>query len=295
MGTGQATNILCKRNELQKKLPGARGRQPGKKRLHSYAHDSSIWVYSAPMLMIVAALEEELRLARDLCAGCTRLPSQKLKIWEAGTAGRTILFLKTGVGPRAATTKLVAAIKEVKPSRILVVGYSGALDPGLKVGDLIAVRRAFLLGGNEPLGTPLEAMTPGDMLDLSLENLKDGICRGDVVTTPFIIGEQAQKALLHAKFGAFAVDMETAAFALAARSAGIPLGCVRAITDTADDEFLAPVSYDPDSSTGKRVFRVVTAGKWVQRYRDWTERATIARRSLHAFLAEYLPAWKESQ
>jgi adenosylhomocysteine nucleosidase len=240
------------------------------------------------MLLIAAALEEELRIAKDLCPGCKRLTARKLRLWQSTAAGRPVIFLKTGVGPNMATTKLLAALAEIAPSRILIVGYAGALDPQLRVGDVLAVQHAFLLGNGAPKGTPLESLIPSEVLELSTEDLREGMRRGKVVTTQFLIGEPAQKAQLYARFGAAAVDMETAAFALAARSVGIPLSCVRAITDDARDEFLAPVSYDPEASMGKKTLRVVTAGNWVRRYRDWTERAALARNSLRLFLRQYL-------
>jgi adenosylhomocysteine nucleosidase len=242
----------------------------------------------APMLLIAAALEEELRIARDLCPGCARVDSRGLRLWHSRNAGGPVAFLKTGIGPRSASTKLLAAFEVLKPSRILVFGYAGALDPSLRIGDLVAVRRAVLVGEGAPRGTPLESMTAGVPVALCLDRLGEELRRGDVVTTPFIIGEPAQKALLFERFQAAAVDMETAAFALAAHSSAIPLSCVRAITDDAKDEFLAPVSYASHSSPGGRAFRVIAAGNWIRRYKDWAERAAIARRSLSHFLLEYL-------
>jgi adenosylhomocysteine nucleosidase len=245
-------------------------------------------IFCVSMLLIAAALEEELRMARDLCPGCARIASGGVRLWHSQSAGGPVAFLKTGMGPRSASIKLLAAFEVLKPSRILVFGYAGALDPTLRVGDLVAVQRTVLLGKDVPRGTPLESMAAGVPIELYLHNLGDELRRGDVVTTPFIIGEPAQKAFLFERFRAAAVDMETAAFALAAQSAAIPLSCVRAITDDAKDEFLAPVSYAPGTSPGGRAFRAITAGNWVRRYKDWTERAAIARRSLRAFLLEYL-------
>jgi adenosylhomocysteine nucleosidase len=239
------------------------------------------------MLLIVAALDEELRLARDLHPGCKRVTAIK-GLWQANTERGPVYFLKTGVGPQSASAKLTSALETLQPARILVVGYAGALDPGLRVGELVAVRRALLLGAHVPGGTPLEDMQPSEMWELRLEGIDDGLRRGDVVTTPFIIGEPAQKALLHERFRALAVDMETASFASAGQAAGIPVSCVRAITDDAADEFLAPVSYAPGASAGEKALRVITAGNWVRRYREWMDRAAIARRSLQTFLRQYL-------
>ena len=42
--------------------------------------------------------------------------------------------------------------------------------------------------------------------------------------------------------------METAALAQVAAARDIPMDCVRAVSDEAGDDFLAPFSYDPDTS-----------------------------------------------
>jgi hypothetical protein len=110
----------------------------------------------------------------------------------------------------------------------------------------------------------------------------------DAVTTPFIVGDPVQKKALHARLGAAIIDMESAAIAAAATRAGIPLLCVRAVSDEADDDFLAPFAYAPGCGPAGRAVKVAAAGGWVRRYRSWRECSATAGRSLGTMLAACL-------
>jgi len=226
------------------------------------------------MLLVIAALSEELRIAQELCRSCTA----------------SVCFLRSGVGPKAAATRLSRFLESHVVSKILAFGYAGALDPDLKVGDLVAVRLVVSIGENAPARTPLDQMEAEGCWNLSTDDLGSlgvEIHSASVLTTPFIIGNPEQKKLLRARFQAAAVDMETGAFARVASAAGIPLAAVRAISDEAEDSFLAPVSYDPSSTMAGKLTKAVSAGHWLRRYQDWASRAAIARASLRRFLTVY--------
>lgn len=227
------------------------------------------------MLLVIAALSEELRIAQELCQGCAS----------------GVYLVKSGVGPRAAAIRLSRFLENHPVSKILAFGYAGALDPDLKVGDLVAVRRVLSIGENVAARTPLDQMEAEGSWELRPDDLGClgvGIRCGDVLTTPFIIGDPEQKKLLRARFQTAAVDMETGAFARVASAARIPFAAIRAITDEAEDSFLAPVSYDPASTLAGKAKKVVSAGHWLLRYKDWAARASVARESLRRFLTVYL-------
>ena len=66
---------------------------------------------------------------------------------------KRIAFLKAGVGPRRAAESLEEALQMIPCSHVLVIGYAGALDPGLKVGDLVAAGRALAFSLDETIMT----------------------------------------------------------------------------------------------------------------------------------------------
>ncbi len=119
----------------------------------------------------------------------------------------------------------LAAALTPRPSAILSFGICGALDPGLRVGDLV-IADGVAIGDTclaadavwtAELRSALPAARPGD------------IAGGDVI----IDSLEAKSALWRAT-GAVAVDMESHAVARAASNIGIPFAVVRAVSDTAD-------------------------------------------------------------
>ncbi len=245
------------------------------------------------MRLFVAALAQELEIMHSLCPGCVRLAPRSLGAWVGTHAAGDLFLMKSGIGPKTAAAKLQRFLQSHKVTEILVFGYAGAMEPDMRVGDLFAVRRVISIGQNAATGTLLDRMEYDGQweladIDLTEKQRNQTIHRGDLITSPWIIGTPEQKRILRERFGAGAVDMETAAFAQVAATAGIPCRAVRAITDTADDQLLAPVTYDPTLTLAGRTKGLILAGKWVHRYREWTDRTVVARESLRQFLAGYL-------
>lgn len=247
------------------------------------------------MLLITAALQEELDTALRICEDKRSAPVGGIRLWVARFAGSEVHFLRTGVGPARSAERLRRALIHIKPSQILVTGYAGALDPALRVGELVVGLQAAIFG-ESPEELPLqdvelagswELVESRALVDLARKTRIPAHC-GRLLTSPHIIGEAAQKKILHDRFKAVAIDMETAALARAGDESGIGVSCVRAVTDEADDEFLSPFSYDPSAGMMGRAVKAVAAGNWIKRCRDWRRRATLARSVLRKFLQAYL-------
>jgi nucleoside phosphorylase len=248
------------------------------------------------MLLIAAALADEIGVVREFCRDFVRLAPRQLAAWQATLHGTPVYLLKCGIGPERSARNLASFLKLHPVSRIFAYGYAGAADPELRIGDVVIARRAILIAGSPADGTPLERMETAAVWELSPEQFRYpehderlSFCFGDIVTSPFILGTSSQKRQLREKFGAAAVDMETAALAGVADNANIPFGCARVITDDTEDRLLAPFSYDPASTTTARALKIVTSGRWISRYGEWTRRTALAKASLHEFLKIFLP------
>jgi nucleoside phosphorylase len=244
--------------------------------------------------MIAAALEEELDIARTLCPDSTRVSADKIKIWQGVRNDRPLYFLKAGVGPRKSAAVLEEALKLVHPSRILLIGYAGALDPELKLGALIAIRKAyaFSLESVNPSWERIQIdgefeLTGWEELLHSAQAAGIDARAGETLTSSYVLGDPVHKRLLHDKFHAGIVDMETAALARIARSGDVPFSCIRVVSDEARDEFLAPFSYDPSAGISKRAVKLLDVGM-LETYREWKRHTAAAKESLGLFLAQYL-------
>ncbi len=201
-----------------------------------------------------------------------------------------------GVGPSKAEAGLGKALCFVRPSLILLIGYAGALDPKLKLGEIVAVRPASLLAKTGP-----EAFTSGtarsegtwDLPGTDAVAARAAAAGIDLpiapgLTSHGVIGDAIHKSLLQNRFGASLIDMETAAVARVAQGAGVPAACVRAITDTAEDEFLKPFSF---KAKGKRIrthVTLLTEGEFLEYRKEWNRRTLTAREGLSRFLMPYL-------
>jgi adenosylhomocysteine nucleosidase len=246
------------------------------------------------MLLVAAALEEELKTGIVLCLQKQQIPHRKISVWQAVRNEQKISFLKTGVGPRRAAESLEEALQVIPCSHILVIGYAGALDPGLKLGDVVAVARALAFSLDDDNHDWDHVRLDGTFNLTNTETLAQAAksaglnaCIGDILTSPYVLGDPVHKRLLYDKFRASIVDMETAALARVATARCVPLSCIRVVSDDAADSFLAPFSYDPSARLHTRARKLVSTGM-ASVYRKWKNNTAIARKSLGMFLEEYL-------
>jgi nucleoside phosphorylase len=246
------------------------------------------------MLLIAAALEEELKTAMDLCCRQMKIPHRSISLWQAERNEETISFVKAGIGPKRSAARLEEALKTVNASHILVIGYAGALDPDLKVGDLVAVAKAlsFSLPEEDPAWENVQldgtfVLARSETLARSAASLGLKASVGDAMTSSYVLGDPAHKDLLFRRFHASIVDMETAALARVAAARSIPLSCIRVISDEACDTFLAPFSHDPANTMAARAGKLFDKGM-VRTYREWKANTQAAQKSLSRFLSHYL-------
>ena len=250
------------------------------------------------MLLIAAALAEEMDAALNLCSRKKKVRASGVSMWACAYGRTTVHMLKLGTGPARSAAVLERALAVFPISEILVIGYAGALDPGLKLGDLVVVERAHLLAENHPDGSLADVglerawrLAHAPELVSLLQSAGISGRSGTALTAPCIIGAPEEKAVLFRKFGATVVDMETASIARIAAQRGVITSCFRAISDEAQDRFLETFTYAPDGSRIRQGAKFLAAGGWIRRYSQWRERSQAAQASLRQFLPLVLNAY----
>jgi len=246
------------------------------------------------MMLVVAALAEETKVVLESARQVRRIDGVS-GLLEARRDGRRFYLLRSGVGPKAAAERLTYALRHVRPSLLLIVGYAGALKHGLQLGDLVAIARSSLLGK-----MPAETLAAGASVcqgswelsasgDLARIAAAAGLSIRSVegLTAHDVVGDPVHKELLRRQFGATVVDMETAVLARTAALGGIPAACVRAITDPADDPFLKPFSFRSRAARIRTHVNSLTTGEFFHNLQEWNKRTEIARESLGRFLNAY--------
>jgi adenosylhomocysteine nucleosidase len=244
------------------------------------------------MLLISAAMNEELGVARELLGPTRRITHRGFRLYETAKARQPVYLLKSGVGPYRTQARLATAIRIIRPSLILIIGYAGALDRRLKLGEVVLVRPSSLLP--EVCVEGLLSATfqcegtwdlPGtDVLMIPAGATGTGVQVVPGLTAPRMVGDPFEKSILHRRFGASLIDMETAVAARVAQAANVPAACARAITDTAEDELLKPFSFRSQGGMIRTFAGSLSKREALGCLREWNRRTALARGGLRRFL-----------
>jgi adenosylhomocysteine nucleosidase len=160
-----------------------------------------------PEVAVVAALEREVApLVRGWRISEQEHSGRKFRFFHSGNA----VLVCGGMGFDAARRATEAIIALNRPLLILSVGFAGALDASLRVGDLLQPR--YVVDSRD--GTRTDT----------------GSGSGVLVSFP-AVADATQKAKLAKSYGAQAVDMEAAAVAKGAEARGLRFAAVKAISD----------------------------------------------------------------
>jgi adenosylhomocysteine nucleosidase len=172
--------------------------------------------------------------------------------------GRPLALAEVLPGPVHAALGAQALVIRHQVDSLISFGSAGALAAGLSPGDLVVGRRAMAHDAGSFLGQRFEPAgvmgrdrhgrigyrrafeADPELVKLALEaaqTLGAGAQVGTIVTGNQVIFATARKRWLRHTFHALAVEMETAAVAQVAVAHRLPWVAVRAISDTADDDF----------------------------------------------------------
>lgn len=223
---------------------------------------------------IVAALEREVHALVKRWRGVEReYEGRRFRFFKGG---ETVLVCG-GIGAEAARRATEAVIALYQPELVRSVGFAGALDPGLKVGEIFSPSRVI------------------DAKDGS--SIETGTGFGILVSAAAVAGAQ-QKEKLKEVYGAHAVDMEAAAVARGAQARGVRFMAVKAISD--ERTFAMPsldgfVNGDGQFQTGKFLtFAVLRPWFW-PRVIQLARNSAKASRALCAELDRSIKEPKEAE
>ncbi len=204
-------------------------------------------------------------------------------------AGASVRLGMTGDGAARASRSLQVFLEEIPVSLLVGAGVAGALVPSLRAGDLVVSRRLIDEAGEVP---PPDASFVARTLAL-------GAKPATFVTVAGPLTSSRQKEDLAERVGASdsalaVVDMESAAWARAAASRGVPYVILRAISDTFDEELPAFLSncLGSDGSIDRAAVarRLLIHPGALPALLAMRRRVVIASEGLGHFLARFLAA-----
>ena len=182
-----------------------------------------------PKTILMVAAE-----AREFEGLLSRLPSHKLD-WglqfarEAEWNGNKAILVAHGAGLQLAGQAADTARRHVRPDAVVSAGFCGAVDPGLKVGDVVVASAVVDRDNGKRYSAAPLLSPPG----LDAERASSG---GDILSTNRVAATAAEKRELWTS-GVRAVEMESAAVASRAQIWNVPFYCVRTVSDTAGENF----------------------------------------------------------
>lgn len=163
--------------------------------------------------------------------------------------GESVVITRAGVGKVNAALAASVMMLLYHPDRLLNTGVAGALGEDLRQGDVVVATSLVEYDmDTTPLGEPRGLLTIGgrELVELPTDDgmvaalMRAAEANGDaaypgMIATGdrFVAGADDKTAIL-AHFPALACEMEGAAIAHAAFSAGIPCAVLRVISDNAD-------------------------------------------------------------
>lgn len=198
--------------------------------------------------------------------------------FRGGLLGKIrVALAESGIGPKQARIATQCLIDGHSPAWIVSAGYSGALTPDMKVGDIVVASSIV-----DAAGTELS-------IDLKMPaNPEAGLYVGRLLMLDRMVPTVVEKQALHQQFQAIAVDMESHVVAQICREARIKFLAVRVISDDLSADLPKEVLHVVNSS-GKVRWGAV-AGAIFNRFGSiqdlWRlrEQGTIAAERLATFL-----------
>lgn len=221
-------------------------------------------VSTRPVAVLGASSQDVAELEARL-AEAVSLEFEGIQFTSGRIAGRSVVVAWTGVGKVNAAMVATLLIEHFQPTRVVLTGIAGAIDPNLEPGDIVVARRTAhhdmgYIGpvGLEPGGVrnrlteetnptffPADpdllaaarhaaGTTTFDPIDHFNGQRPPRVVVGTLVTGDTFVASQTQSRKLAEMFGADVVDMEGAAVAQICHQRGIGCLVLRSIADKAD-------------------------------------------------------------
>jgi len=160
-----------------------------------------------PEIAIIAALEREIDpLLKSWRNTDQEYSGKRLRFYS----GENCVAVCGGIGPVAGRRAAEAAVALYRPNMLVSVGFAGALESNLRVGEVLELRW---------------------VIDASDGSRSDtGFGDGTLVSFSAVAGKE-QKQKLANSYGARVVDMEAAAVAKSAQAHGLEFRAIKVVSD----------------------------------------------------------------
>lgn len=191
------------------------------------------------MIAIIVAMGKELELLLGLLDSHT-VDDGDPAIHYGRIGGKDVALMQCGIGKVNAALGAAALIDKCHPAMVINSGVAGGTGAGASVADIVLANKVAYhdvwLGPGTTAGQagdcPLYFLPPST-LDVEAVAREIGAKTGLVASGDiFVCREDDLKRILEVHPGAIAVDMESAAIAQVCHKRGVPMVCLRIVSDT---------------------------------------------------------------
>jgi adenosylhomocysteine nucleosidase len=268
------------------------------------------------MITAIAALDSELSGIRRHMEMASSFDAGGALVEEGRLSGQDCLLVRSGMGKQRAEQATHYVLQRYKPNAILSLGYCGALDATLRVGDLVVcspLTALLTMPAMRSPATPVGVIHCDDSLvqqamhvnlppnrepPFQSKHNRKQPAGGGCLTVPGVAYDPRQKEWLSLNFTSAVVDMESFWIGTLAEQAGVPFLTVRSVSDSRA-ESLPPLD-DLVDDFGRIKF------KPMRRYlfrRPWRVaqlarlglQAQRAQNSLTSFTVKFLSAYTDHE
>ena len=239
-------------------------------------------------IAIVGAVKEEIAGIKQAMNISDHVRLGKSSAWPGKWVKQNIVLVRSGVGRQRAEDATLQVIDHFKPGCLISIGYAGAVQPELNVGDLVIADT--IIEENEKGEYAPDSTWLNRAKEISCSNGVKTIV-GGLLTVDNVIHDCPSKQELGEKFNVQAVEMETSAIAKVAEEKGVPLLSLRVISDRLDQELLDSSSFlgsDGEISTLKAGWYVLTHPGSIKSALSLRTQTQIATQSITRFVSDLL-------
>ena len=241
-------------------------------------------------IAIFGAVKEEIAGIKQAMKISDRVRLNKTYAWPGKWGQQSIVLVRSGVGKQRAEVSTLQVIERFQPKALISIGYAGAVQPELNIGDLVITDSIIEENGEEGR----EYHPDPYWLDRARsvqcsDEIK--VVVGGLLTVNTVIHDPEAKRELGKRYGVQAVEMETCAIARVAEDKILPLLSVRVISDRVDQELLDSSSFlgsDGEISSFKAGWHVLTHPSSLKSALSLRAQTQFATETMTRFLSDLL-------
>jgi adenosylhomocysteine nucleosidase len=208
-------------------------------------------IHEVNTIGIIGAMDEEIRLLLEQMNDMHPVQKPNTTYYCGQLWGRRVVVCKSGVGKVQAAVSVQGMIAAFDVEVVLFTGVAGALDPSLRVGDIVVSRDcmyhdmdARALGfalGEIPFSGHSVFEADERLIQTAVEAGRRmypelQVIEGRVVSGDQFIADRAKVVQLHEELSGACTEMEGAAVAHVCAMYGVPYVVVRSMSDQANGE-----------------------------------------------------------